>query len=129
MAVKDSGGGSQQDTQQSTGTGDGSGGAATGVKIDQAALDRQRSAGTDATLDTKREVDPWDRDDAPKGSTSESLLTTDENGRRRVAGATHYMHLADGRIVAGYSGGTHYTEPGEGNNPDKVTAIVSHYEG
>lgn len=70
----------------------------------------RRDRPADAGLDRRRETPPWERDDAPKGSTSESVMTTDENGRTRVAGPTHYTHLADGRIVGGYGIGTHHTD-------------------
>ena len=70
----------------------------------------------------------WEDDNAPPGSTKESLAVV-ENGRKvRVQGPTHYHHLADGRVVASYTGGTHHTEPGE-NGEDKVTRILARYEG
>jgi hypothetical protein len=70
----------------------------------------------------------WEAEDAPPGSTKESLAVV-ENGRKvRVQGPTHYHHLADGRVVASYTGGTHHTEPGE-DGEDKVTRILARYEG
>jgi hypothetical protein len=75
-----------------------------------------------------RETPVWERDDAPPGSTAESLLAF-ENGRPvRVAGPTHYVHLADGRIVGGYGGGTHYADLDEDGN-QRVTRIVANHEG
>lgn len=80
------------------------------------------------SLDTSREVPVWEAEDAPAGSTAESLLVFDRGRPVRVAGPTHYQHLADGRVIAGYNGGTHYTEPGE-NGHDKVTKILAIHEG
>ena len=80
----------------------------------------------------ERETPVWELPDAPPGSTSESLLVFERGVPVRVAGPTHYMHLADGRIVGGYGGGTHYSEPvvdelgrvvGE-----KITRIVANHE-
>ena len=80
----------------------------------------------------ERETPVWELPDAPPGSTSESLLVFERGIPVRVAGPTHYMHLADGRIVGGYGGGTHYSEPvldelgrvvGE-----KITRVVANHE-
>ena len=74
--------------------------------------------------DTAAPEKVWERDDAPAGSTEGSLLVHDAGGNPvRIAGPTHYHHLADGRIVGGYSGGTHY------DDGSKVTRIVGRYEG
>ncbi|HEV2244900.1 MAG TPA: hypothetical protein VGR98_27950 [Streptosporangiaceae bacterium] len=59
----------------------------------------------------EREVPVWELPDAPPGSTSESLLVFERGIPVRVAGPTHYMHLADGRVMGGYGGGTLYSEP------------------
>jgi len=78
---------------------------------------------------TEKETPVWARDDAPPGSTEASLLVF-ENGRPvRVAGPTHYVHLADGRVVGGYGGGTHWAEPGEDGGPDTIIRIVGNHEG
>ncbi|MEU9022339.1 hypothetical protein [Actinomadura sp. NPDC048394] len=71
----------------------------------------------------------WEDDDAPAGSTASSLLVYDRGVPVRVSGPTHYQHLQDGRVVAGYAGGTHHTEPGEDGGPDRVSRIVATYEG
>jgi hypothetical protein len=70
----------------------------------------------------------WEQDDAPPGSTSESLLVFERGIPVRVAGPTHYCHLADGRIVGGYGGGTHYADVDE-NGAQRVTRIVGNHEG
>lgn len=74
-----------------------------------------------------REVPVWEQDDAPAGSTAESLLVF-ENGRPvRVAGPTHYCHLADGRVIGGFGGGTHYADVDEHGN-QRVTRVVANHE-
>lgn len=87
----------------------------------------QRDTGrrADVALDNRKEPEPWERDDAPKGSTASSLLTTDENGKVRVSGPTHYTHLADGRIVPTYGIGTHHTDADEDDG--EPVAVVAHY--
>jgi hypothetical protein len=60
-----------------------------------------------------KEIPVWDPrhpSDPPPGSTAESLLVFEGGRPVRVAGPTHYQHLADGRVVGGYGGGTHYSE-------------------
>jgi hypothetical protein len=79
----------------------------------------------DVGVERRREVPPWERDDAPKGSTSESLLTTDEDGKVRVSGPTHYTHLADGRIVGTFGIGTHHTDADIDDGAP--AAVVNHY--
>lgn len=75
-----------------------------------------------------RETPVWELPDAPPGSTAESLLVF-ENGRPvRVAGPTHYVHLADGRVIGGYGGGTHYADVDE-YGQQRVTRIVANHEG
>lgn len=75
-----------------------------------------------------RETPVWERPDAPPGSTAESLLVF-ENGRPvRVAGPTHYVHLADGRVVGGFGGGTHYSDVGP-DGAERITRIVANHEG
>jgi hypothetical protein len=80
----------------------------------------------------EREVPVWELPDAPPGSTAESLLVFERGIPVRVAGPTHYVHLADGRIVGGYGGGTHYSESvlnelGEVTG-EKITRIVANHE-
>ena len=75
-----------------------------------------------------RETPVWERDDAPPGSTAESLLVFENGHPVRVAGPTHYVHLADGRVIGGFGGGTHYSEP-DGNGGEKVTRITANHEG
>lgn len=72
---------------------------------------------------TEKEVMPWEKDDAPPGSTSESLLVFEGGRPVRVAGPTHYHQLADGRTLAGYSGGTHH------DDGERVTRILGVHEG
>lgn len=87
-------------------------------------IQREGAGGkTDAKLDKDESVAPWDRDDAPAGSTSESLLTKDKNGEPRVSSGTHYTTLADGRIVPGFGIGTHY------DDGDSVVPVVAHFAG
>jgi hypothetical protein len=79
-----------------------------------------------------REVPVWERDDAPPGSTAESLLVFEGGRPVRVAGPTHYVHLADGRVVGGFGGGTHYSEAvtgPDGRVSEKVTRITANHEG
>jgi hypothetical protein len=82
----------------------------------------------DGQVGTEREIPVWERDDAPPGSTKESLLVFEGGRAVRVAGPTHYQHLADGRVVGGFGGGTHYSEP-DGNGGEKITRIVANHEG
>lgn len=77
----------------------------------------------------EKETPVWEAEDAPPGSHSESLLVFEGGRPVRVAGPTHYHHLADGRIVGGYGHATHYAEPGEDGGPDKVTIIVGVHAG
>ena len=78
-----------------------------------------------------KEIPVWHPDHEshpPAGSTEQSLLVF-ENGRPvRVAGPTHYHHLADGRIVGGYGHATHYADVDEDGN-QRVTRIVGVHEG
>lgn len=75
-----------------------------------------------------REKPVWELPDAPPGSTAESLLVF-ENGRPvRVAGPTHYVHLADGRVIGGYGGGTHHSDTDEYGN-ERITRVVANHEG
>ena len=80
----------------------------------------------------ERETPVWEKDDAPPGSTSESLLVFEGGFPVRVAGPTHYQHLADGRVVGGYGGGTHFseavTDPDTGRVTEKITRIVANHE-
>ncbi len=93
-------------------------------------LQRMRESGADVTLDTAHDVPVWELDDAPAGSTEGSLLVYERGQAVRVAGPTHYVHLADGRVRAGYGIGTHYSEPGaRKGGPDKITSIVGIHPG
>lgn len=80
-------------------------------------------------LDTAKEVPVWAAEDAPAGSTADSLLVYERGKPVRVSGPTHFHHLANGRVVAGYAGGTHHTEPGPDGGPDRVTKILAIHEG
>lgn len=75
----------------------------------------------------KVETPPWEKEDAPKGSTSESLLTTDENGKVVVADPTHYTHLANGQVVATYGIGTAHTDENYENG--RPVPVVAHFAG
>ena len=91
---------------------------------DPEALAAARKSAADVPIDKTREVAVWDQDDAPKGSTAESLLVYERGIPVRVAGPTHYHHLVDGRIVGGYGIATHHTEPGPNpGDPDRVTQV------
>jgi hypothetical protein len=79
-------------------------------------------------LDSVVEVPVWEHPDAPAGSTSESLLVYERGVPVRVSGPTHYAHLTDGRVVASYGHGTHYTEAVPGG-ADRVTRIIEHFPG
>ena len=86
-----------------------------------------------AQLDTTKEVPVWELPDAPPGSTSESLLVFERGIPVRVAGPTHYVHLADGRIVGGYGGGTRYSEAVLDSNGnvigEKITPVTGSHAG
>jgi len=84
-----------------------------------------RSKPADVGIQRETEVPPWERDDAPKGSTSNSLMSTDDNGKPVVSGPTHYQHLVDGRIVGSYGIGTHHTDADV--NDGEPTLAVAHY--
>ncbi len=89
-----------------------------------------RESGADVSLDTTHELPPWEHEDAPAGSTEGSLLVYERGVAVRVAGPTHYVHLADGRVKAGYGIGTHYSEPGaRKGGPDKITPIIGIHPG
>jgi hypothetical protein len=79
----------------------------------------------------EREIPVWELDDAPPGSTSESLLVFERGVPVRVAGPTHYVHLADGRVIGGYGGGTHHSEPvtyENGRVTEKITRVTANHE-
>lgn len=79
----------------------------------------------------EKETPVWERDDAPPGSTSESLLVFENGVPVRVAGPTHYQHLADGRVIGGYGGGTHHSEAvtdEAGRVTEKITRITANHE-
>lgn len=99
------------------------------AEIDVAALQANK-AQLEQKLDTPVRKAVWDRDDAPPGSTAGSLLVYERGEPVRVSGPTHYQHLADGRVIGGYNGGTHYTEPGENEgDPDRVIPILAIHGG
>lgn len=78
-----------------------------------------------------RETPVWELPDAPPGSTGESLLVFERGYPVRVAGPTHYQHLADGRVTGGYGGGTHYseavTDPAGNVIGETITRIVGNH--
>lgn len=80
----------------------------------------------------EKEIPVWELPDAPPGSTAESLLVFERGVPVRVAGPTHYQHLADGRIVGGYGGGTHYSEAVTDDDGkvtgEKITRVVANHE-
>lgn len=92
------------------------------MELDLNALRPEREVTTERP-GQDREVPVWELPDAPKGSTSGSLLVSERGKPVRVAGPTHYHALADGRVVAGYTGGTHH------DDGKTVTRIVSIHEG
>ena len=92
-------------------------------------LQAQRESGTEAKPDMVREVPPWERDDAPAGSTSESLMVYERGQAVRVAGPTHYVHLANGRVIADYGIGTHYSEADPNGGPDRILSIIGIHAG
>jgi len=94
-----------------------------GLKIQQ----RQTEKPADAGVETRKEPQPWEREDAPKGSTSSSLLAKDENGKDVVSGPTHYTHLANGQVVGTYGVGTRHTDADYQDG--RPVAVVSHYAG
>jgi hypothetical protein len=80
----------------------------------------------------ERETPVWELPDAPPGSTAESLLVFERGVPVRVAGPTHYTHLADGRVMGSYGGGTRYSEPilnevGDVSG-EKITRIIANHE-
>jgi hypothetical protein len=77
----------------------------------------------------EREIPVWHPDHPsgpPPGSTEESLLVFENGMPVRVAGPTHYVHLADGRVVGGYGGGTHYADEDEDGN-ERITRIIANH--
>lgn len=75
-------------------------------------------------------VPVWEEPDAPRGSTSESLLDYDRNGNPiGVAGPTHYAHLGNGQVIAHYSGGTHHTTGDDSGDPsgDTIIPVVARF--
>jgi hypothetical protein len=79
---------------------------------------------------TKKPVDWWEAEGVPDTASSSSLYYVGDDGAKHFQPPTHYLHLADGRVVAGYSGGTHYTEPGKKKgDPDRTLRIIGTHEG
>lgn len=97
-------------------------------KLELDALNQNTDAAP-PTLDNVAEVPVWEADDAPKGSTEQSLLVYERGKPVRVSGPTHYAHLSDGRVAASYGIGTHYSEAGENGGPDRLALITAHYGG
>lgn len=95
--------------------------------IEIGALSAERKQQLDEAVGEEHEVPVWERDDAPPGSTAQSLLIFERGRPVKVAGPTHYHHLADGRIVGGFAGGTHYSE--RAGRDEKVTRIVAVHQG
>lgn len=93
------------------------------MAVEIGALTAERRQVLQDQVGTEKRLEVWELEDAPPGSTSESLLVFERGLPVRVAGPTHYHHLADGRVVGGYGGGTHY------DDGDKVTRIVAVHEG
>lgn len=77
----------------------------------------------DAKVGNPKAVEWWEAEGVPEGAHSQSLYYVDDSGAKHFAGPTHFLHLADGRVVAGYGGGTHYAEG------DKVMAIIGTHAG
>lgn len=101
------------------------------ISPDQLARLQQHDPETIAApaLDRTREVPVWEREDAPPGSTEQSLLVHENGVPVRVAGPTHYHHTADGRVHGGYGIGTHYSEADPDGGPDRVVPIIGIYGG
>jgi hypothetical protein len=97
------------------------------VKPDSKLVEQRNKAGANVDLERSKEVPLWERDDAPKGSTSESLLHYENGQPVRVSGPTHYSSLADGRLIGGYGIGTHHSEEKDGQ--EVITPIVATYGG
>ena len=70
--------------------------------------------------------DPRHESNPPPGSTEESLLVFENGQPVRVAGPTHYVHLADGRVIGGYGGGTHHSDVDEDGNERIVRIVANH---
>jgi hypothetical protein len=75
-------------------------------------------------ITTSREELPWERDDAPPGSTSESLLDYERGVPVRVTDVTHYHRLGNGQTIGGYGIGTHHTVAGENGEPDRIYPVI-----
>lgn len=89
-------------------------------------LDVPRKQVMTAAVGEEKEIPVWHPDHEskpPAGSTQESLLVLERGVPVRVAGPTHYHQLADGRVLGGYSGGTHYDDGA------KITRIIGIHEG
>src|SRR5258708_29478018 len=75
----------------------------------------------------KKEIPVWHPDhesSPPPGSTEESLLVFEGGRPVRVAGPTHYVHLADGRVIGGYGGGTPPRHTDD-NSPDQPLRLLA----
>lgn len=92
------------------------------AEIDVAGLQQNKQASTEQ-VGEERELAPWELPDAPPGSTASSLMVYERGKPVRVHGPTHYHHLADGRVLAAYNGGTHY------DDGEKVTRIIAVHAG
>lgn len=79
-------------------------------------------------VEKHEEPKPWELPDAPPGSTASSLMVWNNQGKPvKVLGPTHYQHLADGRVIPGYNGATHYSEPTP-DGGERITRIVAVHE-
>lgn len=97
------------------------------AEIDHKGLKANKQANREK-VGAEQEAPYWEHKDAPAGSTKESLAVVEGGRKVRVHGPTHYHHLADGRVVAGYTGGTHHSEPGD-DGQDRITKILAIHEG
>jgi hypothetical protein len=94
-------------------------------------LTQQKKQVLSGQIGDPREIRVWEAEDAPPGSTSESLLVFERGIPVRVAKPTHYTHLADGRVVSTFGGGTVYseavTDEQTGKVSEKLTKITANY--
>src|SRR5260370_17036071 len=100
------------------------GGLVAGPAGEDASRGKQQYMGE---IGEKKELPVWHPDhesSPPPGSTEESLLVFEGGRPVRVAGPTHYVHLADGRVIGGYGGGTHHADVDEDGN-QRGTRVVA----
>lgn len=75
-------------------------------------------------IEVQKENKWWEAPGSPPGSTKESLAVYENGKPVRALGATHYLHLADGRVVPGIGIATHYSED-DGDGGERVTRVVA----